>query len=63
MSRACKVLASAAVISWIAIGSAQSGLVVRKTATHNVSCSGGVCTATAGAAVMNVTDLTNMLAS
>ena len=42
---------------------AQAGLVIRNTPTRSVSCSAGVCTATAGAAVMNASDLTSMLAS
>ncbi len=44
-------------------GAAQAALVIRNTPTSNVSCSAGMCTATAGTAVMNVSDLTSMLAS
>jgi hypothetical protein len=62
-SRVCKILVSIATVSWAAIGSAQAALVIRNTPTSNVSCSAGVCTATASSAVMNVTDLTGMLTS
>jgi hypothetical protein len=44
-------------------GSAQAALVISNNATKNVSCSAGVCTATHSYAVMNVGDLTSMLAS
>jgi hypothetical protein len=45
------------------IDSAQADLSISKKRTHDVSCSGGVCTATAKNANLNVTDLTNMLAA
>jgi hypothetical protein len=44
-------------------GSAQATLAIRKAPTHNVSCSAGICTATADYATMNVGELTSMLAS
>lgn len=48
----------------LALGNpAQASLAISNKATKNVSCSAGVCTATAKSAVMNVGDLTSMLAS
>ena len=41
---------------------AQADLAISGKATQNVNCVGGVCTATAQKAVLNVTDLTSMLA-
>jgi hypothetical protein len=43
--------------------SAQAALVISSKATQNVSCSGGVCTATRNYAVMNAGDLASMLGS
>lgn len=59
----CKILVPVAMVSWAVIGSAQAALVISSKPTHNVSCSAGVCTATAKSAVVNVGDLTSMLAS
>jgi hypothetical protein len=42
---------------------AQGAVNISAQPTQNMSCSGGVCTATAPKAVLNVTDLTNLLAS
>jgi hypothetical protein len=42
---------------------ADAGLLISSGATKNVSCSGGVCTATASKAVLNTGDLQNLLAS
>jgi hypothetical protein len=48
----------------LALGNpAQASLAIRNTPTKNVTCSAGVCTATAKSAVMNAGDLTSMLAS
>jgi hypothetical protein len=44
-------------------GTAQADVVISKKATVNMSCAGGVCSPTATSAVLNATDLTNMLAS
>lgn len=43
-------------------GVAQAAMTISSKATRNVTCTGGVCTATARNAVLNVTDLANMLA-
>jgi hypothetical protein len=54
--------ASLAIAVTLASGTpARADLSISKDATHNVSCSGGVCTPTAKNAVLNVGDLTNML--
>ena len=42
---------------------AQANIALSREPTHNMSCSAGVCTPTARNAVLNVADLTNMLAS
>jgi hypothetical protein len=48
----------------LALGNpAQASLAISNKATKNVTCSAGVCTATAKLAAMNVGDLTSMLAS
>lgn len=41
----------------------RADVVVSTASTSNIACSGGVCTPTARKAVLNVTDLANMLAS
>jgi len=46
-----------------AIDSAHADFSISKKRTHDVSCSAGVCMATAKNANLNVTDLTNMLAA
>jgi hypothetical protein len=46
-----------------ATSAAQAALEISSKATSNVTCSSGVCTATAKKAVLNVSDLANMLAS
>lgn len=43
--------------------SAQANIAISTAVTQNMNCSGGVCTATAASAVLNVTDLQNLLAS
>jgi hypothetical protein len=57
------ILVTTAILSWAAAGSSQAALVISSKPTNNVSCSAGVCTATAKSAVMNATDLAGMLAS
>ncbi len=47
----------------IVSSAALADLSISNKATHDVICSGGVCTATAKGANLNVTDLTNMLAA
>jgi hypothetical protein len=44
-------------------GEAQADVVISKKATANMSCAAGVCSPTAAKAVLNATDLANMLAS
>ncbi|MGD0191521.1 MAG: GLUG motif-containing protein [Rhizomicrobium sp.] len=44
-------------------GVAHAAVTISSTATQNMSCSGGVCSPTAASAVLNVSDLTTMLAS
>ena len=43
------------------IGGARAALVISSAATNNVNCAGGVCTATAADAVLNVRDLRAIL--
>jgi len=54
-------LSGASLVFWTTAASAF--LHISKKATANVSCSAGVCAATAKQAVLNVSDLANMLAS
>jgi hypothetical protein len=46
-----------------AIGGAQAAVTISTSATQNMSCAGGVCSPTATNAVLNVSDLENLLAS
>ncbi|HEY5048225.1 MAG TPA: hypothetical protein VII49_09415, partial [Rhizomicrobium sp.] len=46
-----------------AAAGAHADVTISSAQTQNMSCSGGVCTPTAKDAVLNVTDLTNLLAS
>ena len=55
-------LGAACVIAISATG-AHAALTISKQPTQNVNCSAGVCMATARRAVLNVTDLANMLAA
>ena len=57
-----KICAAAALLTGLWAGSAQAALVVSTAATSNVSCSGGVCSATAANAVLNAHDLMVSLA-
>lgn len=56
-------IVSAAMLSALAALPARADLSISARATHDVSCSSGVCTATAKNAVLNVNDLTGMLAA
>jgi hypothetical protein len=47
----------------VMVNSAQASVEISTDATKNMSCSAGVCSPTAKKAVLNVNDLTNMLAS
>lgn len=62
-SKTARVAAGVALSSMLLAASAHAALTISTEATQNVSCSGGVCAATAADAVLNVTDLTNMLTS
>jgi len=44
-------------------GGADAAVTISTAATQNMSCPGGVCSPTAASAVLNVNDLTTMLAS
>jgi hypothetical protein len=57
IAKTCVVAALAAIFAAVSSGGAQAELVISTAATSNVSCSGGVCTATAADAVLNVRDL------
>jgi hypothetical protein len=62
-SISCRRLACAlAVVSALVCSQAHAALEISAKATSNVTCSAGVCTATAEEAVLNVGDLENMLA-
>src|SRR5690348_12284716 len=47
----------------LSASAAQASVVISTDATQNMSCSAGVCSPTAKKAVLNVNDLTNMLAT
>jgi len=47
----------------VPIGESRAAVTISSKPTQNVSCSSGVCTPTAKKAVLNVNDLTNMLAA
>src|SRR5437868_10812070 len=53
----------AALIAIAGAASARAEVVISSDPTSNMSCSGGVCAPTAKDAVLNVTDLENLLAS
>src|SRR5690242_9662423 len=56
------VMASALVALLAAAGAARADVMISSKATANMSCVSGVCSPTAAKAVLNVTDLANMLA-
>ena len=56
------ILCSAAALCSVA-ASANAVVKISDKPTKNMSCDGGVCSATAAKAVLNVNDLANMLAS
>src|SRR5436190_4131061 len=47
----------------VACSAARADITISNKPTENMTCSGGVCTATAKKAVLNASDLANMLAS
>src|SRR5438874_633148 len=47
----------------MSVGAAQASVEISTAATKNMTCSNGVCSPTDKKAVLNVNDLTNMLAS
>jgi hypothetical protein len=49
--------------AWLLAGTANAAINISTQATQNMSCSGGVCTATAQKAYLNVNDVTNFLAA
>ena len=53
----------AAVLITTTIASASADVTISAAATQNMTCTAGVCAPTASDAVLNVTDLENMLAS
>src|SRR5579884_1647582 len=62
--RAGKFLIGCSVLAVLAgATAANADVVISKKATANMSCSAGVCSPTAPNAVLNATDLTNLLAS
>jgi hypothetical protein len=58
-----KLLSLGVAVAALIAGAAQAEVKISDQPTQNMSCSGGVCTATAAKAVLNINDLTNMLAS
>jgi hypothetical protein len=56
-------MVASALAAMLAGGAAQADVVISSKATANMNCSAGVCSPTAAKAVLNATDLTNMLAS
>ena len=56
-------LVCGAAVAALLSGPAGASVVISTAPTSNMSCSGGVCTATAANAVLNVSDLQSMLAS
>jgi hypothetical protein len=56
-----KLLATLAVLATVT--SAEASVQISSHPTHDMNCSGGVCTPTAKNADLNATDLANMLAS
>lgn len=58
-----KRAAFAALAAIAASAPAHAAVTISTATTQNMSCSGGVCTPTATHAVLNVTDLENLLAS
>jgi hypothetical protein len=53
----------AAALSLLSVAAAQASMVISDKPTKNVSCSSGICSATARKAVLNVNELAGMLAS
>src|SRR5438045_830853 len=64
MASAKRMMAGSALAAVLAgAGAANAEVAISSKATANMSCVSGVCTPTAKKAVLNVTDLTNMLAA
>jgi len=63
LSKTSAILLAGISAALIANSAAHGDVVISKKATANMSCSAGVCSPTAAKAVLNATDLTNMLAS
>jgi hypothetical protein len=61
MIRSCGILLCAGVCG--AASAARAAVTISSDATQNMTCSAGVCTPTAAEAVLNVTDLENLLSS
>jgi hypothetical protein len=59
----CGASLNALTIMALVTGGAQASLVISSAATRHVTCNTGVCTATAAHAILNVTDLQNLLAT
>ncbi|HEX3431633.1 MAG TPA: GLUG motif-containing protein [Rhizomicrobium sp.] len=62
MLRVARLLATAVPLGFCA-ASAHAAIIISTAATQNMSCTGGICAPTATDAVLNVTDLENLLAS
>jgi hypothetical protein len=62
-NRKAILLSGAALACVVAVEQAQAALLIRNAPSQNVSCANGVCSATAEHAVLNTTQLANMLAS
>ena len=58
-----KALPFAAAMACMLAGSAQAAFTISNAKTKNVSCTGGVCTPTAGNANLNVSELQTMMAT
>jgi hypothetical protein len=59
-----KIIGASLVVALLAFASAaQASVTISTSATSNMNCSAGVCSPTAKKAVLNVTDLANMLAT
>ena len=59
----CRRMLGMAFAVAVAATSAQASVQISSNPTHNMNCTGGVCTPTAKNADLNATDLANMLAT
>src|SRR4051794_23445179 len=62
-SRMLNLLCCGTAVAAFAGGPARAEVKISDQPTQNMSCDSGVCTATAAKAVLNVNDLTNLLAA